>query len=216
RDRVVRQRSLKTGEPVSPPLPHGEEVKAAAVSRDGSLVLTATESGARLWEVATGKPGATFSPPGKVYAAALSSDGRTVLTRTAEGKPSEGGQTDAHRWDVKTGGELTPSFTFEEKALALALSPDGQTLVTARRKDGVLVLWDVRTGKSQGPLAVPRGGYQSLAYSPDGRALLTGSGDQTARLWDCGTGRPLGPTLFHGGPVPAVAGCGHARPRLAA
>src|SRR5262249_9675589 len=89
-NRVVRQRSLKTGEPVSPPLPHGEVVKAAAVSGDGSLVLTATVSGARLWEVATGKPGATLSPPGKVYAAALSSDGRTVLTLTAEGKPSWG------------------------------------------------------------------------------------------------------------------------------
>jgi eukaryotic-like serine/threonine-protein kinase len=205
RDRVVRQRLLQTGESVSPSMPHGEKVMAAAVSRDGSLVLTATESGAHLWEVATGKHGATFSPPGKVYAAALSSDGRTALALTAEGKPSGGGQTTVHRWDVRTGGELTPSFTFEDIASALALSPDGQTLVTPRGKDGILVLWDVRTGKSQGLLAVPRGGYQSLAYTPDGRALLTGSLDQTARLWDCDKGRPLGPTLFHGGPVQAVA-----------
>jgi WD40 repeat protein len=38
-----------------------------------------------------------------------------------------------------------------------------------------------------------------VAFSSDGRTALTGSWDKTARLWDVGTGKPLGPALAHEG-----------------
>src|SRR5207237_1149031 len=38
-------------------------------------------------------------------------------------------------------------------------------------------------------------------------SLLTGSFDNTARLWEAATGKPLGPPLVHQGPVVAVAFC---------
>jgi tetratricopeptide (TPR) repeat protein len=44
-----------------------------------------------------------------------------------------------------------------------------------------------------------------VAYSPDGKTVLTGSRDNTARLWDAATGRPLGPPMAHQGRVVAVA-----------
>jgi serine/threonine protein kinase len=36
-----------------------------------------------------------------------------------------------------------------------------------------------------------------IAFSPDGKAVLTGSKDNTARLWDAVTGRPIAPPLRH-------------------
>ena len=44
-----------------------------------------------------------------------------------------------------------------------------------------------------------------MAYSPDGKTVLTGCTDQTARLWDAATGRPIGPPLTHQGVVYVVA-----------
>jgi WD40 repeat protein/tetratricopeptide (TPR) repeat protein len=44
-----------------------------------------------------------------------------------------------------------------------------------------------------------------VAYSPDGKTVLTGSRDNTARLWEAATGRPLGTPMAHQGWVQAVA-----------
>jgi WD40 repeat protein/tRNA A-37 threonylcarbamoyl transferase component Bud32 len=45
----------------------------------------------------------------------------------------------------------------------------------------------------------------AVAYSPDGKTVLTGSTDNTARIWDAATGKPVTPALVHDGFVKAVA-----------
>jgi hypothetical protein len=44
-----------------------------------------------------------------------------------------------------------------------------------------------------------------VAFSPDGERVLTGSVDNTARLWDARSGKPLGEPLRHENRVSAVA-----------
>jgi WD40 repeat protein len=44
-----------------------------------------------------------------------------------------------------------------------------------------------------------------VGLSADGKIALTGSQDQTARLWDTATGKPIGPPLLHQDFAEAVA-----------
>jgi len=44
-----------------------------------------------------------------------------------------------------------------------------------------------------------------VAFSPDGKTVLTDSGDNTARLWDSATGKPIGQPMRHEDTVHAMA-----------
>ncbi|NUT93564.1 MAG: hypothetical protein HOY78_16255 [Saccharothrix sp.] len=73
--------------------------------------------------------------------------------------------------------------------LAMALSPDGRTLVTGGT-DHAVRLWDVSDPFHPGPLGKPMTGHQAMvsavAFSPDGRWIASGAEDRTVRLWDLG------------------------------
>jgi eukaryotic-like serine/threonine-protein kinase len=72
--------------------------------------------------------------------------------------------------------------------LAVAVSPDGQRIVTS--SDDAKV-WEAETGRELFTLTGHTGIIWAVAFSGDGRLIVTGSWDNTARVWDAATGRLL-------------------------
>lgn len=80
----------------------------------------------------------------------------------------------------------TRRFTFAEPMLAVACSPDGETMAVGG-ENASLQLVDMVTGDVR-PLVGHSLKVYSVAFSPDGRRLASGSKDTSIRLWDVDTG----------------------------
>jgi WD40 repeat protein/predicted Ser/Thr protein kinase len=99
---------------------------------------------------------------------------------------------------------LTVVLPHDKQVRAVAFSPDGKTIITVTWVK--LQLWEAATGRPIGqPLDVSKPTVLAAALSPDGKTILAGRSDNTARLWDIATLRPIGPIFRHGGMVLAVA-----------
>src|SRR6266702_4114160 len=91
-----------------------------------------------------------------------------------------------------------------DSVLCLALSADGQKLVSGSR-DQTIKVWDPSTGQKIGSLTGHTDYVTSVAISGDGRILVSGSFDQSVKVWDLSTGRELRTLTGHTGPVWSVA-----------
>ena len=98
-DRTARIWDADTGKPVSEPLKHDQAVTSATFSADGKWLLTVAENSARLWEVATGKPGETLKHDNRVHSALFSPDGKWIVTAAEN--------LSARVWDAENGKPLT-------------------------------------------------------------------------------------------------------------
>jgi hypothetical protein len=74
-------------------------------------------------------------------------------------------------------------LTLDSEALAVAFSPDGETLATGS-KAGSLQLWNVSTGKLASKLPETHGGaINTVAFSQNGKLLATGGADFNVIIW---------------------------------
>ncbi|MEV0736537.1 hypothetical protein AB0I51_11280 [Streptomyces sp. NPDC050549] len=95
-------------------------------------------------------------------------------------------------------------MTIGGKAQSVAVSQDGQTLVTASTEDTVR-LWDTSTGSLRATLAGHAGPVQPVAFGPDGRSPISLYGDSELRAWNTTTGRARALTTRHISAVWSVA-----------
>jgi WD40 repeat protein len=102
--------------------------------------------------------------------------------------------------DLMKGGKVITSI---ERALpsegfghrSYTFTPDGQTIISGGN-NGLLFAYNLK-GERLGKFVGHESDVWAVAPSPDGRLLVSGSGDQTARLWNLKT-RELIVTLFRG------------------
>jgi WD40 repeat protein len=109
-------------------------------------------------------------------------------------------------WDVENGKQLIRLQANPNPSMcAVALSPDGKTVVTGGGWAGVippqpsfesqpgLWLWDAATGKALNKFVGHNApGYvHRVQFSLDGSLIASAATDGTAKVWDTGTGRLL-------------------------
>jgi WD40 repeat protein len=199
--------------------PGAERNLFAKFSADGRFVLTSgffsggqnvsEQEPARLWEFATGRARAAFSPPRDGRAgefgppaapdAALSPGGKRVATIGFDGS--------LRIWDV-AGGSARKTIKLGENGEGVVWTPDGRRILAlVESRIHVIDASTLRTIREFGP-DEEHAGVTVPAVSPrvsaDGSLVAVGYDDRTARVWEIATGRPVA-ELPHAGPVPVVA-----------
>ena len=144
----------------------------AAVGADGSV---------KIWDLQTGA--LTHRPPGpsrKVRGLAFSNDRRLVA---AGSHTFDTGSEDTVRlWDT-TGKELFAAPAGLGGTSAMAISPDGGTLVAASYDTNVRA-WSTRNGELLRLIEELPVAMFAMSFSPDGKYLATAGVDRTVYLWD--------------------------------
>src|SRR5262249_16956295 len=164
-----------SGRPLGAPLCHDKDIRAVALSRDGSVALTGSDDGtARRGDGRTGTPHCgPLRHQGQVLAVALNAAGTLALTGSED--------RTARVWRVPGGEPVGDPLHHPGQVLAVAFRPDGRAVLTGC-DDGVARLWTLAAAEPTGT-PVPDGDLESLSHlarSPDGRTTLMRHPDATA------------------------------------
>ncbi|MFI1328248.1 toll/interleukin-1 receptor domain-containing protein [Streptomyces rochei] len=189
-DTTVRLRDVRTQQQIGAPLEIGDQ-QATALSPNGqTLAVVGPHSAVRFWNVATRRQTGTpllHGEEGLAFTLSFSPD-NAVLAISSLG---------LRLWNVEArrpvGEPLPATHDVTSLVTAVAFSPDGRTLASAR--SGSVHLWGLaaprRTGEALDVSAT------SVAFSPDGRTLATNTENNTVALWDVATHRRVGETPAH-------------------
>ncbi|MBX3729231.1 MAG: hypothetical protein KF858_08600 [Candidatus Sumerlaeia bacterium] len=170
-------------------LSHGGEVHSVGFTRFGTEVLTASGTGARLWDASSGNSIWNAPTAGAYYlaAGALSPSSRFVATVGLDGY--------CRLLDIGTGTLAKDWFFSVEGASGVFYSAGDSRLLTADL--AMTYLWDTQQGSKLAVLEHSPA-PTTVAFSPDGRLAVTGSWDDLVLLWNLPAG--AGPDIYEGEP----------------
>jgi WD40 repeat protein len=170
---------------------HGDRVTSVAISPNGKIIASGSlDRTIKLWDLATGRLVQTIKQhSGAVTCVTFCQDGETLASSSANPDGT------IKFWDVHT-GKLKTTLKADDwivlSVWSIALSPDGNTLVSGHHSDSTVKIWDLTNQRLVHTLRGHVWAVHSVAFSPDGQIVASGSFDGNIKLWNVSSGREIG------------------------
>jgi WD40 repeat protein len=160
-----------------------EDVKAVAVTPDGSQAISLSEEGTlTIWDLHSKSKLRTLTGQGKAAPPVIvTPDGKLVLS-AAENHTILG-------WDLTSGEQRFTLRGHTASISALAVTPDGQRAVSAG--DGTLKVWSLQSQEQQQTSTAHMTAVTAVAIMPDGQRTVSVSTDGTLHVWRLASGERL-------------------------
>jgi WD40 repeat protein len=166
----------------------GDGERLASCGCDAIVRLRDVQSGKNLWSIRSKKAWSSrvlFLCQDKLLAAGCG-DGQVRIYRCSD-------------------GQAVANLTGHSRTvMALALSPDGKTLVSSSF-DGTVAFWDVPSFKQRARFKLDENAAGGLAFAPNGEFLAAGGFDGTIIIWQLWSRQVLTRLRGHKQPIMTVA-----------
>ena len=92
-------------------------------------------------------------------------------------------------WDLASGRLERTLEGHTGRVMAVAVTADGQRIVSSGGGDGTVRVWDLASGRPERTLEGHTGPVQAVAVTADSQRMVSGGNDNTVRVWDLASGR---------------------------
>jgi WD40 repeat protein len=158
---------------------HEHVVHEVNFSSDGFRIVTASQDGARVWDVLSGRLLATLSPEKGSIEKALFIDGNARIVTSSD-------DYIVRVWNVSDGQQVAALKPFSKTISSVRPSPDGRLILVASY-DNTARIWNLASGNVL-ELQGHTNDVNFASFSPDGNRVVTASDDRSVRIWDSATG----------------------------
>jgi serine/threonine protein kinase len=195
-DGTIKQWDLRRDQLFSTLPSQGWGISAIALSPNSPWLVSGSQDGLiQLWNLETEALLANLVQLYEPITGLAIASGQTVWSSSGKS---------ICQWDLRTDQLLRSLKGHAEGISAIALSPEGATLVSAG-EDRLVKIWNLNSGEQQKVIAAHRDRIDSLALRREqaGGQIASGSEDGTVKLWDLWTGQRIA-TFKHGWGVRAL------------
>jgi WD40 repeat protein len=177
--------NAKTGALVESLRP-GLEVFGVAFSPNGSLLVTTTDDGAQLWNIATRREIATAGKYGTGFTTSFSPNGNDIIFGGEKVYPNSPLWSSTEVvWSLAT-KHVVNTFVgpMGDVFGTPAFSPNGDVVAIPDDNSGRVTFWCVATGQTLGSFTTDSGkGVAAVAFGANGTEILSADQSGVARLW---------------------------------
>ena len=181
---------------------HLSGINSIAFSPDGQTLSSGSnDKTIKIWQLSTGEELGTLTGHSGWFAGVRS----VAISLTGQILASGSDDNTIKLWQIGTDREIRTLTGHTSGVASVAISPDGQTLVSSGISyDNTIKLWQISTGRQTRTFTAHTSGVYSVAISSDGQTIASGGEDKTVRLWRLDTGDHLRTLAGHSSKITSV------------